>query len=168
VPGTALARRWRLAALVCVTAGAVVARPTAATAPDYPVALQAVARDIAALKSQFPQLRAFSADTHFRAEDLVVDYAYRTYRPQPQVGRPFGGWSVQVPNPYADGVWFYINFHDPDLALQIDTQPAMVPMLCFDRMRFTFLILEGKETKPLDGPIRAILTPHGARRCGER
>jgi hypothetical protein len=144
--------------------GMAAARPAAAGAPDYPATLQTIARDIAALKHRFPQLKDFAPGRHARSADLVIDYGYRTYRPQRNDGRPLGGWTAQVPNPYADGVWFYVNFHDPESTAQIDTQP-MVSRPCLGAKRITFLILEGTSTKPLAGRIRAILERHGARRC---
>jgi hypothetical protein len=139
----------------------------AVAAPDYPATLQAIARDIAALKPQFPQLQDFSPAKHVRVEELVISYELHTYRPQRQDGHPFGGWSAYVPNPYSDGVWFHINFHDPESRSQIDTQPVAAHP-CLGGKRITFLILEGKETKPLAGRIQAILTRHGARDCGDR
>jgi hypothetical protein len=72
-----------------------------------------------------------------------------------------------VPHPDADGVWFHLNLHDPGSLAQIDTQPASLP-ICLGAKRVTFLILEGKETKPRGRRIQAILTRHGARRCGDR
>jgi hypothetical protein len=41
-------------------AAAAAARPAAAQAPNYPAILQAVARDVAALKPGLPQLKDFS------------------------------------------------------------------------------------------------------------
>jgi len=92
-------------------------------------------------------------------ERLTITYSYSTHEPQ---GRP--GWAGSVPNPNADGVWFYIDFHDPDSQAQIHTQPVTVP-LCFGDKRVSFLILEGKKTKPVGEKIRTILEKHGIKLC---
>jgi Calcium/calmodulin dependent protein kinase II association domain len=54
-----------------------------------------------------------------------------------------------VPNPDADGVWFFIDFHRPDSQLQIDSQ-AVVPPYCFGDKLVLFVILEGKKTKSVE------------------
>lgn len=136
---------------------------------DYAAIMAAVAADIAALKAEFPQLVEFSPESNLDRRDRerpVIDYAYHAYHPQPQEGRRFGGWSSYVPNPDADGVWFYIAFYDRESALQIDTQPAVWHPLCLGRKHITFLILDGKKTASPAGPINAILRRHGAKGCG--
>ncbi len=43
----------------------------------------------------------------------------------------------------------------------------MTPATCFGEKRATFLILEGKQTKPLGGRIKAILDAHGIKPCSD-
>jgi hypothetical protein len=68
VPGT-LAHRLRLAGVACLMAAMAAARPAAAQAPNYPAILQAVARDIAALKPGFAQLKDFSPPKNLDRSD---------------------------------------------------------------------------------------------------
>jgi hypothetical protein len=70
-----------------------------------------------------------------------------------------------VPNP-DDGVWFFIDFHTPDSAAQIDTQPSQPPIRsCFGDKRLTFLIWEGKNTKSIGSTLWKILGRHGVKHC---
>jgi hypothetical protein len=71
-----------------------------------------------------------------------------------------------VPNPNDDGVWFYIDFHDPHSTRQIHTQP-MIAKYCLGDQRLSFLILEGKKSKPVGGNIWQILQQHGVEPCSE-
>jgi hypothetical protein len=71
---------------------------------------------------------------------------------------------ARAPEPDGDGLWFAINFHDPDSLAQIDTQPAM-PRWCIGEKRVTFLVLEGRNAKPLAGRLWSILTKHGVKDC---
>jgi len=169
MPGTPLApgtqTRGRALAAVASIVVSVLSGPSfAAAEPDYPETLAAIARDIAALGDRFPQLAEFAPARHARSRDLVIDYGFHTHRAQSPDGRQRGGWTMQVPNPDADGVWFYINFHDPDSRAQIDTQPV-VARPCLGNKRVTFLILDGEKTKPMAGEIGAILGRYGARPC---
>src|SRR5687767_10401427 len=59
--------------------------------------LRAVAVDIEKLKTDFPQLRDFSAAKNLRAEPPSIGYAFRTHAPERT-----GGWTSGVPNPDAD------------------------------------------------------------------
>ena len=126
---------------------------------DHVDILKAVARDIEALKPEFPQLEEFSAARHLSVEHAKIDYGFRTHAPERR-----GGWTSGVPNPDDDGVWFYIDIHDPDSNLQIHTQP-MTAAICLDGQRVSFLILEGKRTNSLRGPIWKALAKQGARPC---
>jgi hypothetical protein len=133
---------------------------------DDAATVVAIARDIAALKDEFPQLATFSpANAGVGGDPLAIDYEYRTHRQQPVNGRPIGGWSGGVPHPDDDGVWFFIHLYDAATARQIDTQPAIGQSVCLGKKRVTFLILEGKETKPLALRVDAILRSHGATPC---
>lgn len=132
---------------------------TQAYAQDRVGVLKAVAADIESLKSDFPQLRDFSAATHLRAEPPSISYGFRTHEPART-----GGWTSGVPNPDADGVWFHIDLHDPHSSLQLHTQPMTVP-LCLGESRVSFLMLEGRETRTLYGPIWSALAKQGARKC---
>lgn len=121
--------------------------------------LTAVALDIEKLKTDFPQLRDFSAATHLRAEPPAISYAFRTHAPART-----GGWTSAVPNPDADGVWFHIDLHDPGSSLEIHTQPVTAS-LCLGESRVSFLMLEGRDTRSLYGPIWGALKKQGAREC---
>jgi len=121
--------------------------------------LKAVAIDIEKLKTEFPQLREFSAVKHLRAEPPSIGYAFRTHAPERT-----GGWTSGVPNPDADGIWFHIDLHDPGSKLQLHTQPV-TPSLCLGESRVSFLLLEGRDTRSLYGPIWSALSKQGAREC---
>ena len=131
-----------------------------ATEYDYAENIKAIAADIAGLRDSFPQLKDFSPSQNVLFDKLAIDYAYHTHRYE---GRG-GGWVAHAPNPEDDGIWLYIDLHDPDSQAQIHTQP-MVPARCFGEKRATFLILEGKTTKPLAGQLVAILNAHGLKPC---
>ena len=127
---------------------------------DYSGTLKDVAREIAALKGHYPQLRDFSVTKNVNVDDLKISYGYHTHKSE---GR--GGWTAGVPNPDDDGVWFYIDFHDPNSTAQIHTQPMIAPN-CIGDKRVSFLILEGTRTKRLDDAIWKILQEHGVKKCG--
>jgi len=132
------------------------------TYPESQVkAIAAIGQDVANLKASFPQLSQFSVSEHVQSEHLKISYGYHTHR-----ARHVGGWTSGVPNPDDDGVWFYIDFHDPKSTAQIHTQPEY-PDNCFEDKKVSFLILEGKDTKPVSGAIWAILRRHGVKRCSE-
>lgn len=132
----------------------------AASEYDYAAIIKAIAGDIAELRSEFPQLRDFSATQNVLFDKLAIDYAYHTHR----YSGPTGGWTAHAPNPDDDGVWLYVDFHDPDSTAQIHTQPA-TPAICFGEKRVTFLLLEGKQTPPLGRRIKAILDARGVKPC---
>ena len=126
--------------------------------------LRNVARDIEKLKPKFPQLKDFSVGKHFdsspkRRPVPAIVYSFHTHAP-----KRTGGWTAGVPNPDHDGVWFYIDLHDPDSTAQIHTQPVTMSM-CLGDQRVSFLSLEGAGTKSLDPAIREILRKHGAHEC---
>lgn len=127
---------------------------------DYSVALEAIAKDIEALKPGFPQLREFSASKQPAGTPLAIRYGFHTHAP-PRTG----GWMSGVPHPDDDGVWFFVDVHDSDSTLQVHTQPMVVAPMCLGSARVSFLIIEGKDTKTLNGPIWTILRNHGAREC---
>src|SRR5882724_6746300 len=122
--------------------------------------IQAIGGDIAKLKDKFPQLGQFSVARHVYSDRLTIDYGYHTHRVQHH-----GGWTAGVPNPDDDGVWFFIDFHAPDSTAQIHTQPAQPFQSCFGDKRLAFLILEGKNTKSVNGALWKILTKHGVKPC---
>ena len=121
--------------------------------------MERIARDIADLKTNYPQLADFSVAEHLKADKHQISYGYHTHRP---TGR--GGWTSAVPNPDEDGIWFYIDLHSPESTLQIHTQPTATPY-CVGAMRLSFLSLEGARTKSVEGAIWNILERHGATRC---
>src|SRR5262249_51572008 len=112
-PAALMRRAAAIALMLAAGAGG------AATPPADPAAVRASAADIAALAPEFPQLAQFRASDQ-RMDDLRIDYDYRTHRSSIR-----GGWRAAAPEPDADGIWFAINFHDPDSIAQIDTQPVM-------------------------------------------
>jgi hypothetical protein len=130
-----------------------------AHAQDRSTVLKAVAMDIEQLKPDYPQLHDFSAAKHFRAEPPSIGYAFRTHAPART-----GGWTSGVPNPDADGIWFHIDLHDPGSELQLHTQPV-TRSLCLGESRVSFLLLEGRDTRSLYGPIWSALSKQGAREC---
>jgi hypothetical protein len=130
-----------------------------AHAEDRLGVLRAIATDIENLKTDFPQLRDFSAAQNLHAEPSSISYAFRTH-----ASDRTGGWSSGVPNPDADGVWFHIDIHDADSSLQLHTQPVTAS-LCLGESRVSFLMLEGPDTRSLYGPIWGVLKKHGVREC---
>lgn len=160
--------RWRHGATALLLVLAMMSWGASAAPTDYRAIVAAIAADIASLKSAYPQLALFppAALSQHDVDDLVIDYEYHTHAPQPVNGRPIAGWGGGVPHPDEDGVWFYIHLYDAETAHQIDTQPADVWHLCIGEKRVTFLILEGKSTKPLAARLRDILVGHGAKPCG--
>jgi hypothetical protein len=127
---------------------------------DYAAILLDVARDLDALKPEFPQLKDYSPADHARADQLEISYSFRTHRPTHR-----GGWTSGVPNPDPDGVWFHLDFHDPDSQAQIHTQPV-VPTGRLGKKVVMLLLLEGSATKPLGGRIWKILEARGVARAG--
>jgi hypothetical protein len=131
------------------------------SAADYGKFIQAVARDIETLRPQYSQLIEFSVTKSTEPDRLVIEYSYRTHD-----AVHHGGWTSHVPNPDDNGIWLYIDLHEPDSIAQIDTQPAQAPIQnCVGKKRVTFLILEGPSTKPIAGRIAKILRRHGAGPC---
>ena len=131
-----------------------------AAGQDYSETLKSAALEIEGLRHDYPQLMEFSVIKHVSAEDVRIDYEYHTHEPEITAG-----WLSGVPHPDDDGIWFFIDFHDPGSTAQIHTQPMTVP-ICLGDKKVSFLILEGKATKPLYGSIWKILEKYGARECG--
>jgi len=146
-----------LAALAACTPAqnsAPVEAPRSVGRPSDAAALCAIARDIETRKPDFPQLREFSAREHCDRDELVIRYAFHTHRGSG------GGWSGAVPNPDPDGVWFYIDFHDPASPRQIHTQPAR-QRRTLRRWAVMLLVLDGTDVPPLAPALDAILREHG-------
>lgn len=122
----------------------------------YTSTLCSIARSIEALKPDYPQLAEFSAAPACDGKALAVMYGYRTTDP-PRTG----GWTSGVPHPTDEGVWFHFDFHDPDSKAEIHRQPV-VPRYRFKDKEVQLLILEGRRTKSLHGPLVKILLDHGA------
>lgn len=123
---------------------------------SYPETLKNIASDIEKLKSQYPQLNDFSINKNLNIEELSIDYEYHTHEPEKT-----GGWSSGVPHPNDDGVWFYIDIHDPSSTREIHTQPMMTAPMCFNDKKISMLILEGAQTKSINGEIWKILRSYG-------
>ena len=154
--------KWyiRLAVAFILLIGSLFMRGTVMVAePEYSKIIRAIAQDIEDLKPEFTQLKKFSPAMCVDLKRLTISYEYRTHEPK---GR--AGWAGSVPNPNPDGVWFFIDIHDPDSQAQIHTQPVSLP-LCIGDKRVSFLILEGKKTKSMGEKIRAILRKHGIKPC---
>lgn len=126
---------------------------------DYPKILDSISRDIEQLKKEFSQLREFSSIKNTNRKNLSITYGYHTHQALDRVG-----WVGAVPNPDADGIWFYIDFHAPDSMAQIHTQPV-VPRLCLGSQVVSLMMLEGKETKSVRSSISTILERHGVTAC---
>jgi hypothetical protein len=118
-----------------------------------------IADDIAKINESYPQLADFSISKNVNAKAMKVEYGYRTHKAE-----RFAGWGAGVPNPDEDGIWFYIDFHEKTSRAQIYTQPMSNPY-CLGNLSLSFLILEGKKTKSVEGAIWQILKNHGVKRC---
>lgn len=127
---------------------------------DYATILKSVAQSIEALKKDYPQLKDFSPEKNTDVSRLCIDYSYHTHAPEHR-----GGWTSGVPNPDADGVWFYLDFHDPDSMAQIHTQPVVPEWTLGKQMAF-ILMMEGERTKRLEPALWGILAAHGAKPKG--
>lgn len=127
---------------------------------SYESILRRIARSIEGLKGEHPQLSEFSAAAHCDGERLAITYGYRTVDAQKT-----GGWTSGVPSPTDHGVWFYIDFHDPDSKLQLHMQPV-VPRYRLRDKEVMLLLREGARTKTLEGKLARILLDHGARAVG--
>ncbi len=123
---------------------------------DHVAVLTEIADKIHQLGNRFPQLKNFSPHEHLDVEKLSIKYAYHTHK-----AKPTGGWTSGVPNPDDDGVWFYIDFHDPDSSRQIHTQPFRMTAYGVGGMRFHFLILEGAGTQSVEAELWQIFTAAG-------
>ena len=124
--------------------------------------LALIAGEIENMKEQYSQLHDFSRQANVNANTLAISYAYRTHK-----AKHAGGWTAGVPNPDEDGIWFYIDFHDPASTSQIHTQPAFRSPQCLGNMRVSFLILEGPRTASVSGAIWQALKKHGVAECRE-
>ncbi len=72
-----------------------------------------------------------------------------------------------MPEPDEEGVWFYIDFHDPDSRRQIHTQP-MVPRYRYRDRNVMYLIREGSRTTHLSNAILQILQSVGVTGATDR
>ncbi len=149
------ADRFTFAGTACVFALLLSSGVFAGAQETHENAILGIGRDIEALKDRYPQLQNFSVKDNADAARLCISYEFKTHEPKRR-----GGWVSGVPNPDADGIWFYIDIHDPGSTRQIHTQPVTLPMFRGDK-RVTFLILEGTETKSISNAIRKILGDHG-------
>lgn len=147
------------APLTLLAAVAVAASSSADKPVDYARVLRDVAHDIAALKSEYPQLADFDPAAGSNSEAAKISYQFHTH-----AAPRSGGWTSGVPNPDSDGLWFYIDFHDADSTLQIHTQP-ITAVQCLGEKRVSFLIMEGDATRRVEGAIEKILRDHGVGRC---
>ena len=152
--------RHRRLAIVALVLSACAAKqpPSPASAVSEEEAISRIAADIERVSDEFPQLAEFSAKTHCDSTRLVIQYGFHTHR-----ARGRGGWTSGVPNPDDDGVWFWIDFHDPSSSAQIHTQPVVAP-LWFRHKKVMLLMLEGKKTKKLGATLQRILEENGVTR----
>jgi hypothetical protein len=98
-----------------------------------------ILRDVAALKSRCPELAEFDPLRHASNERMVLSYDYHTHRPE-----HLGGWRGGVPEPNDDGVWLYIDLHDPSSRAQLHTQPIGLPTYKVADRLLLFIMLEGR------------------------
>jgi hypothetical protein len=124
---------------------------------NYEKTIKNIAQKIDALKEKFPQLKEFSPSKNTDLEGLRITYDYHTHQAKHR-----GGWTSGVPNPDGDGIWFYIDLHDPDSKSQIHTQPFVGRMYLGNKIAF-LLILEGENTAPLESSLWKILEEVGAK-----
>lgn len=122
---------------------------------NYSETLKKIANEISVLKESYPQLADFSPTKNLQTESLTISYEYKTHEPTHR-----GGWTAGVPNPDPDGLWFYIDLHDPNSLAQIHTQPVVQKGAIGDK-EVMFLILEGKKTKHVSEKIWEILKNNG-------
>jgi hypothetical protein len=132
-----------------------------ASSPDAGT-LALIAGEIEDLKEKYPQLKEFAREKNVNVNALAISYSYHTHR-----AKHAGGWTAGVPNPDEDGIWLYIDFHDPASLSQIHTQPASLSPQCLGNMRVSFLILEGPRTTPVSGAIWQALKKYGVAECRE-
>ncbi len=154
---------WTTAAGFMLASALLAAGSAAATESDYATTLRRIAQDVEALKRDYAQLESFSVQENLDVDTLTVSYAYRTHK-----SARSGGWTAGVPNPNDDGIWFRVDFHNPDSVAQIHNQPAAPFPRCIGRKRVTFLILEGVDTKSVAAAIAKILERHGVAECQSR
>jgi len=88
----------------------------------------------------------------------VISYEYKTHPPA-----HVAGWRGTVPDPKNEGVWFYIDFHDPRSNSQIHTQPFMEYTMFYHNKKVMFLVLEGNKTKKITDTLWNILIDKGVR-----
>ncbi len=122
---------------------------------NYSEIVKNIGNEISALQKNYPQLVDFSPAKHVQLKSLEISYEYKTHEPARA-----GGWTSGVPNPDPDGIWFYIDFHDPQSTAQIHTQPIVTKGI-IGKKEVMFLILEGDNTKRLHGKIWEILKKNG-------
>jgi hypothetical protein len=122
---------------------------------DYANRIKSIGVEIAGLKSKYPQLDSFSVAAHVDTKRLKITYGYHTHAPKPS-----GGWSSGVPHPDPDGIWFYIDFHEPNSQAGIHTQPVTAPLFIGGK-KVSYLILEGEKTRALNGDLFRILSENG-------
>jgi hypothetical protein len=152
--------RWQgwVRTAICVVAFL----PVAAVADDfdYAGAITRIADGIAGLKPAHPKLQDFSPAANLRANQETIWYQFHTHDP-PKTG----GWTSGVPNPDDDGIWFFIDFHDPNSRAEVHTQPVTGPPMCIGAKHVSFLILQGKATPSVYGPIWTVLRAQGVKEC---
>jgi hypothetical protein len=147
-----------IAASPAATTGAATAAVPLAPAPSMATpadTIAAIARDIEGLKPACPQLVDFDREKHVDRAGDRLDYGYHTHPPARR-----GGWAGAVPNPDPDGVWLYIDIHDPASMSQIHTQPVVPKLRVGDKL-LMMLILEGDRVPSCAGKLWAVLGKYG-------
>ena len=128
---------------------------------DYMKICEDIAKDIELLKKEFPQLKEFEVSKNLDKQSCKIRYEYKCHEPSHR-----GGWTSGVPEPDPEGIWFYIGIWDKnnpsENSSQINTQPVM-PLLYIENRRVTYLMLQGKNTNPVDTKIFEILKKYGAK-----
>lgn len=152
--------KWIIFVLVSLGALVSTEHSIASTRSPDAATLSLIAVDIEGLKEKYPQLKDFSAKGNQDAKSLSISYAYRTHK----ATHP-GGWTSGVPNPDEDGIWFYLDFHDPTSNSQIHTQPITGVSQCLGEMRVSFLLLDGSKTTSVNAAIWQVLRKYGVIEC---
>ncbi|MBK7402582.1 MAG: hypothetical protein IPJ34_41720 [Myxococcales bacterium] len=136
--------------------------PSSAVGPSkssHAATCAAIAREIAALAVDHPQLAGFHADSATLEPDCRIVHTYHCHP-----AKHVGGWAAGVPEPDADGLWLHLGIFDPAgpaATSQLYTQPAMLPDRTLDGRRVVLFVHEGSATKPLQLEILKILRRYG-------
>jgi hypothetical protein len=112
-----------------------------------------IARDIAALAPDFPQLAEFPTQSLVTERELF--YVFHA-APDPTIK---AGWRRGYPFPADDGVVISLRLLDDEQRASM--QEAVLALCRLGGFWLYIHVFDGKSTRPLAGPIHDILTAHG-------